>query len=104
MKIFLSKVEDVFDLKNSGCVVVPGIPVETADKAKIKAGDELELRFPDGTTMNTKVASLSFLSRTPETPPIPIALPKEYSKKDVPIGTELWIDEEKIVEVPGARG
>ncbi len=96
MKILLSKVEDVFEIQNIGYVLVPGIPVETSHKSNIKDGDELELRFPDGKRKVTKVASLSTLCRTPEQPPIPIALPREFSKKDIPLGTELWVDEGKV--------
>jgi hypothetical protein len=89
----LSTVEYAFSAGSVGCVIDPGIPVERKN-LKIKVGEPIELRRPDGTVLQTKIAGLVTLCRTPRPPPIPIALPMEVRKEDVPIGTEVWIDME----------
>ena len=65
MNALLSKVDDVFALEQ-GRVLVPGIPVHIKPKSGIKIGDELELRFPDGTRKTTHVAGLLVLCGTPD--------------------------------------
>ncbi len=92
----MSKVDDVFDLDETGCVLAPGIPVNIKPNSRIKVGDELELRFPDGRKKLTHVAGLMTLCGTPSEPPIPIGLPKEFTKANIPLKTELWVEEDKI--------
>jgi len=95
MKALLSKVDDVFALEQ-GRLLVPGIPVHIEPKSGIKIGDELELRFPDGTRKTTHVSGLMVLCGTPDEPPVPIGLPREFAKADIPLKTELWVEEGKI--------
>jgi len=89
MKVFLSKVDDVFQLTGRGCVVVPGIP-ESWDKKVIKVGDAIILKRPDMPEICTVVQGLEMGART--TPKItPLLLGDGVSKEMVPIGTELWV-------------
>lgn len=96
MFILLSKIEQVFQFNDLGCIIVPGIPTEIKNRCKLKVGDEIELRFPDGKVMSTKIASINMVCGTPSPPPIPLMLPKEIKKNEIEIGTEVWIDESKI--------
>jgi hypothetical protein len=66
------------------------------DNCKIKVGDEIELKLPNGKIINTRIAGINMVCRTPTPPPIPLLIPKEISKEDLIIGTEIWIDEEKM--------
>ena len=86
----LSIVEDVFQISGRGSVVVvPGIP--RAGDWRIKVGDSLRLRLPDGTDTQTVVGGIEMAS-PPNPVFIPLLLGKGLAKGDVPIGTEIWID------------
>ena len=91
----MSIVEEAFNLETGGCIITPGIPVERKN-LKIKVGEPIELRRPDGTVLRTRIDRLP----NPATPPIPIALSPEFRKTDVPAGTELWIEMEGRDEWP----
>jgi hypothetical protein len=82
-------VEDVFDIKGRGLVVVPG-PLEKAYAGPCQV--PVRLRLPNG---DERIASMR-LDYVFQTPP-----PKEYrlacillgvAKADVPIGTEIWAE------------
>ena len=89
----LSIVEESFNLETGGCFLTPGIPVDRKT-LKIKVGETIELRRPDGHVIKTMIEGLMMVCRTPEAPPIPIALPKRFRKEDIPVGTEIWIEME----------
>jgi len=89
----LFKVQDVFDISGRGCVIVPVIP-EDLD-FKIRAKDKIQLHTPDGRLLDTHIASIEFLYGEKEGGRkgcrMAIMLPREFVKKDVPIGTEIWL-------------
>lgn len=90
MENLLSVVEDVFEIAGRGCVIVPGIPVETS--LIVKIDDRLRLLCPDGTSISTHVAGIELINVSCVEPhPIPILLPKVIQKSDVPIGTQLFL-------------
>ena len=90
MSRLLSTVEDVFQLGGGhGVVVVPGIPRES--EGRVKAGDRVSLRRPDGTEKRSTIVGLEMAS-PPHPVSIPILLGLGVTKDDIPIGTELWVD------------
>jgi hypothetical protein len=89
---FLSKVEEVFEIKGRGCILLPGL-LESLAKDKnllMRRGDSIELRKPDGSIIQTQLAEIDAL-RGERGIFFPIVLPKQFSKTDVPIGTEVWL-------------
>jgi translation elongation factor EF-Tu-like GTPase len=88
MPRLLSTVEDAFQITGRGVVVVPGIP-RNGDW-RLKTGDALLLRRPDGTELETCVFGIEMAS-PPHPTGIPILLGQNVTKKDIPIGTELWV-------------
>jgi hypothetical protein len=86
----LSIVTDCFALSGrSSVIVVPGIPRE--GDWRVKAGDLLKLKRPDGTTEETVVAGIEMAS-PPHPDFIPMLLGPGLTKETVPVGTEIWID------------
>ncbi|MBU2166439.1 MAG: hypothetical protein KKF88_01230 [Alphaproteobacteria bacterium] len=90
MAKLLSIVADCFALSGrSSVIVVPGIPCK--GEWRVKAGDLLTLKRPDGTTQQTVVAGIE-LASPPHPDFIPMLLGPGLTKEAVPIGTEIWID------------
>jgi translation elongation factor EF-Tu-like GTPase len=85
---FLSRVEDTFAITGRGVVVIPGIP-QGGKKYFVRIGDTLEVRKPDGQRLLTSVAGIEMVN-SPRKIGIPLLLPQEIEKHDVPIGSELW--------------
>jgi len=87
----LFKVEDVFDIQGRGCVLAPA----TDPTPGIRPGDRIQLRIPADRILDTHIASVEFVhgktadgSRFCRTA---VMLPREISKEDIPIGTEVWL-------------
>jgi translation elongation factor EF-Tu-like GTPase len=93
MKTHLSIVEDIFAISGRGVVVVPGIP-DSSRKWRIKIGDPIWLQKPDGTQIQSSVRGIEMICRPRIALDfIPILLGSEITKDDVPIGTELLIED-----------
>ena len=90
MDKLLSVVEEVFEITVRGCILIPGIPLDTPHVVKIRA--PIRLLRPDGSTVETYVAGIEMISATPPRPgPIPILLPPELRKSDIPVGTQVFL-------------
>jgi hypothetical protein len=92
MRVHSSTIQDVFQINGRGCVVVPGLLLDADPRVCI--GDPVILRRPDGTELQTTVAGIEMI-RTLDSNAMPILLPKNIHKDDVPIGTELVIAESR---------
>ena len=90
MRNHSSTIEDVFQIDGRGCIVMPGLLLD--DDPHVCVGDPVTLRRPDGTELETTVAGIEMI-RTLNRNAMPVLLPKEIRKIDVPIGTELDITE-----------
>jgi len=86
---FLFKIEEVFEVTGRGCVIVPAI-AEGAD-FKIRPRDAIQLRTPEGRTLNTHIGSVEFLKQAVGACRMAILLPSEVLKQDVPKGSEVWL-------------
>ena len=62
----------------------------------IRNGLPIELRRPDGTVLQTVVASVLMLDPYDPKRPTQIAL-QGVTKQDVPVGTEIWMRDETPV-------
>lgn len=78
-------VEDVFQITSIGCVIAPGVPRDF--DLRVRTGDGILLRRPDGSQITTTVRSIPMGGRAPG---IPLNLHTVH-KDDVPIGTEVWL-------------
>ncbi len=92
MRIHSSTIHDVFQIDDRGCVVLPGLLLDADPHVCI--GDPVTLRRPDGTEIQTSVAGIEMI-HTLDRNAMPILLPKNIHKDDLPIGTELTITESR---------
>ena len=93
MRVHSSTVEDVFHIDRRGCVIVPGLLLH--DSPYVRIGDPAILRRPDGTTIQTCIAGLEMLSPS-NRDCMPVLLPDDVGKSDIPIGTLLEITETHV--------
>src|SRR5262245_4415703 len=82
----LFTVEDTFAVADRGTIVVPGMPHELV--GRIRAGDTVELRRPDGSVAEAQIRGMHLFGRTGDQP---VALLLSVEKDNVPRGTEIWI-------------
>ena len=80
-------VDDVFEIQDALLAFAPSVPFALADSVRLRNGDRLELRRPDGTVLQTTLHAV--VRFTPSNGTVGISL-KPFSKADVPIGTEIW--------------
>jgi len=88
MRRLLFKVEDVFQVRDRGVVLTPGL-AERDEYTQL--GDEVELRRPDGSTVRAQIVAFEL----PSTGTRAILLEK-IRKDDVPVGTEVWWSSSEI--------
>ena len=86
--IRFGRVEDCFVIKGrAGCVVVFSWLADT----RIRAGDQIRLRTPDGQARDTYIAAVEMVcGPSVDRSKAGIMLPLEITKQDVPAGTEIW--------------
>jgi hypothetical protein len=87
----LLKVEEVLEIQGRGSVILPGIFDSELNKVTVSRGDPIELRKPDGSRIVTHAEAFEFLDRSNRRSSLVIVLPAEFKKKDIPIGTEIWL-------------
>lgn len=87
-------VEDVFQITGRGCVLAPGLSAAAGGPA-VKVGSLLRLELPDGTVRETYAAGLEMLNYggrpRPTVTTVPVLLPKDVRKEDVPPGTRVFL-------------
>ena len=88
MLVYLSTVEDTFDITGRGLIVTPGIPVD--GDWRLSIGDSITLERPDGSRLESTVRGIERF-RPAHCACIPLLLGNELKKEDVPIGTKLWV-------------
>lgn len=91
MLVHLSTVEDVFELRGGLSVtVVPGIPREC--DWRVRVGDPITLERPDGSKLESTVTGIE-MPRPAFCNPLMIG--NGLTKRDVPIGTKLWVAQKR---------
>jgi hypothetical protein len=85
-------VADVFLIEGRGCVLVPGLPTEP-ESPVVKTGARIQLRTPAGRVIDTTIKAIEMITyrKRPEKICCPILLPKDITKDDVPIGTDVYL-------------
>ena len=84
-------VTEVFEFSDGTINPVPLVPFALIDPEfgeRLKPGDQLELRRPDGTATTVKLYALSWPS--PSKGALGIQLRPPVTKDDLPPGTEIW--------------
>ena len=82
------RVDDVFELADR-VVLAPGVDGE---QSRGLVGRSVSLKRPDGSRLSTTVAAIEHPSPNPRRR-YPIAIDGWLAKQDIPIGTEVWLDE-----------
>jgi len=89
MALLLMTVEDTFDIRGRGLVLVPGVSHDVACRVQ----DWIEVRRPNGTSLSTRIAGIEGIG-------VPVqrvlCLPPEIRKTDVPIGSEIWLSSSAV--------
>ncbi len=94
------KVVDTFQIAGRGLVVATDKTYEAfSGKEPFKVGDAVEVRQDGRTILRTYVAGLELCTPWSPQQPIPILLPPEITKQNIPIGAEL-----RISPATGAEG
>jgi len=88
--IFLSKVEDTFEITGRGLVIVPAQPRADLD-FRLRAKDSIQLRSPDGQVLDTHIASVEICCGPNVHCRMAFLLPKGIAKHEVPKETEIWL-------------
>jgi len=101
----LFTVADRFQIEGRGCVLVPGLPTGPGSP-NVPAGARIRLRTPDGRETDTFIKALEMISyrKMPEKICIPVLLPKDITKEDVPVGTEVLLQEQKYETITKQDG
>jgi hypothetical protein len=87
----LLTVDDVFDIPGRGLIVFPG---PLADSFASPSEISVTLKRPDGRIINA-TASITFYFQSPPPKERRLAvILKGLPKSDVPLGTEIWFDDD----------
>lgn len=81
-------VEETFEFQDGTIHFAPALSHEVIDRERLKRGDNLEMRRPDGTSITTTLHSLDFLR--PSHGKCGLCVNKPLTKSDIPAGTEIW--------------
>jgi hypothetical protein len=90
-------VDGTFTVFGRGIALLPGVP-KYEPGPRVGPGMPIELRRPDGTVLATTIRAAEWF-QTPPAPAAPLHMPPEIKKEDVPVGTEVWLNNER----PGRR-
>ena len=90
--LHLFTVADRFQIDGRGCVLVPGLSCEPGAPI-VARGARIRLRTPSGREFDTFIESIEHIryAKMPEKITAPICLPRELTKNDVPVGTEVLL-------------
>ena len=93
--VHLFTVADSFQIEGRGCVLVPGLSTEPG-APDIGRGARIRLRTPSGEETDTVINGVEMISyrKMPEKITVPVLLPNDITKDDVPVGTEVVLLDE----------
>lgn len=96
----LFTVTDRFQIESRGCVLIPGVSCEPGDPV-VRVGDRIRLQMPSGNDFDTTVRGIEHIryAKMPEKITFPVLLPENITKDEVPVGTEVFLLEEKYETV-----
>ncbi len=85
----LLTVETILQLPNRPIALFPGLTARELP-GPVRAGDRIELRRPDGTSLSAVIAGVEPAKRIDGGSEWPIVLPDSFKSSDVSPGTEVW--------------
>ena len=88
--LFFSKVVAAFTVPTRGCVIVP-----VAVTSTVHMGDVIQLRRLDGAVIDTRIVGIELIKKLSGPCEVGFLLSKEVAKEDVPMDTEIWINDSK---------
>jgi hypothetical protein len=80
--VYLFTVENIFMVTGGGLIITSG-----PRNKNIKVGNRIILILPNKAKIETKIRGIDFWEN------FSILIGEELQKKDVPIGTEVWLNE-----------
>lgn len=86
---FIEEVEDVFDIRDRGCVILPGIPYSF--EPAINSDSIIEFRNPDGSKIQTKIQAFEMINRGKPMEHAPFSLPQDIKKTDISKGAIMFL-------------
>jgi hypothetical protein len=86
MSRLLFIVEDSFEVKGRGLVILPGI-LPVGDE-NFHVGDPILLMRPDGSQLRTTIGGLELMTPNPRNDVV--IMFKNLSNRDITVGTEVW--------------
>jgi hypothetical protein len=84
-------VDGTFTIFGRGIALLPGLP-KYEPGLRVLPGMSIELRRPDGTVLETSIGAVEWF-QTPSSRAAPLHLPPDIKKEDVPVDTEVWLNE-----------
>ena len=90
--LFLMVVDDLYEITGRGVrrvALMPGLPLHML-REKVVAGDELELRRPDGTTQRAIFTAYQIPRPVSRESNFALVISGPVDRAEVPIGTEVW--------------
>lgn len=89
--MLVGKVFDTFEIKGRGIVVATDTTYEQLPRElKLRVGDPVELRIGGAVVLQTKIVGIEHCDPWSPTHTFGFLLPRDLSKADVPIGSEVW--------------
>ena len=86
----ICEIEDVFDMADRGCVVVPGISCDV--EFLVPVGSSLLIVTPKGEQISTSVKGVELInSRVKPVKVNPILLPRDIAKEQLVIGSKVYL-------------
>jgi translation elongation factor EF-Tu-like GTPase len=90
----LCKIEDVFEITDRGCVIVPGIP--HSPPLNIKVGDYIVVETPSGERFETMIAGIEMINRGRPMEHSPFSVPRAIRKEQLRIGSQVFLKSENV--------
>lgn len=86
---FLFHVQELFDLRERGVVVISDRPLADCD-FELKIADTIEFRTPEGLSFQTSIAGIETCNPFDPQREFAFILPRQMRKGEVPVGAEVW--------------
>jgi hypothetical protein len=81
--VLVARIADVFQISGRGVLIALDRDTWAPD-VKIRNNDEIQLRTPDGRTLDTKIVSIEFLSGPKVRNKLAVLLPADITNVQVP--------------------
>ena len=96
----LFTVADCFQITGRGCILVPGLSTEPG-APNIGRNSKIRLRTPSAAEIDTFIKEIEMITyrKRPEKITVPILLPNNITKEQVPPGTKAFLLDENFEKI-----